>query len=129
MVKIVGSSIFCFSLQCLKSRLSHILKKKVLGLYETLTLSQTTNFGLFQVKKIADNNFEFDKMARKLSKWVENTGEKEKLLVKSNFSFSHSVFKRYILQTRKNQGLFGKGLSVNANVQSTKELDLPGFTL
>ena len=38
--------------------------------------------------------------------------EKEKLLVTSNFSFSHSVFKRAVLQTRKNQGLFGKGLSL-----------------
>ena len=37
--------------------------------------------------------------------------EKEKLLVMSNFSFSHSVFKRLVLQTRKNQGLFGKGLN------------------
>ena len=36
--------------------------------------------------------------------------EKEKLLVTSNFSFSHSVFKRLVLQTPKNQGLFGKGL-------------------
>ena len=38
--------------------------------------------------------------------------EKEKLLVMSNFSFSHSVFKRLVLQTRKNQGLFGKGLPI-----------------
>ena len=29
----------------------------------------------------------------------------------SNFSFSHSVFKRLAQQTRKNQGLFGKGLT------------------
>ena len=36
--------------------------------------------------------------------------EKEKLLIMSNFSFSHSVFKRLGMQTRKNQGLFGKGL-------------------
>ena len=36
--------------------------------------------------------------------------EKEKLLVSSNFSFSHSVFKKLVLLTRKNQGLFGKGL-------------------
>ena len=36
--------------------------------------------------------------------------ENEKLLVMSNFSFSHSVFKRLVLQTCKNQGLFGKGL-------------------
>ena len=36
--------------------------------------------------------------------------EKEKLLVTSNFSFSHSVFQRLVLQTRKIQGLFGEGL-------------------
>ena len=28
----------------------------------------------------------------------------------SNFSFSHSVFRRFTFQTRKNQGLFVKGL-------------------
>ena len=36
--------------------------------------------------------------------------EKEKLLVTSNLSFSHSVFSGPLLQTRKKQGLFGKGL-------------------
>ena len=36
----------------------------------------------------------------------------EKLLVTSNFSFSHSVFKRFVLQTRENQGLFRKGLMI-----------------
>ena len=36
--------------------------------------------------------------------------EKAKLLVTSNFDFSHSVFKRLVLQTRENQGMFGKGL-------------------
>ena len=36
--------------------------------------------------------------------------EKDKLLAMRNFSFSHSVFKRLVLQTRENQGLFGKGL-------------------
>ena len=41
----------------------------------------------------------------------KHCGEKEKLLVMSNFSFSHNVFKRLVLQTCKNQGLFGKGLS------------------
>ena len=37
--------------------------------------------------------------------------EKEKLLVTINFSFSHSVFKRLVQQTHKNQDLFGKGLT------------------
>ena len=36
--------------------------------------------------------------------------KKEKLLVTSNFSFFHSVFKGIVLQTRKNQDLLAKGL-------------------
>ena len=41
--------------------------------------------------------------------------EKEKLLVTSNFSFSYGVFKRLVLQTRKDQGLLGKR-SIYTNV-------------
>ena len=61
-----------------------------------------TNFRLFQSE---DNNFKFDKNGRE-----KTLQEKEKLLVTSNFSFSHNIFKRLVLQTCKNQGLFGKGL-------------------
>ena len=50
------------------------------------------------------------KMAESFSSKLKTLWEKEKLLVTSNFSFSHSVFKRLALQIRKNQGLFGKGL-------------------
>ena len=49
----------------------------------------------------------------KFSEWVENVvgiWEKEKSLIMSNFSFSHRVFKRLVLQTRINQGLLGKEL-------------------
>ena len=46
----------------------------------------------------------------------KHCGEKVKLLITSNFSFSHSVFKRLVLQTRKNQGLFWKGLISNRNI-------------
>ena len=43
---------------------------------------------------------------------LKTSCEKEKLLVTSNFSFSHSVFKGLnVLQTHENQGLFGKGLT------------------
>ena len=38
------------------------------------------------------------------------------MLITSNFSFSQCVFKRLVLQTRKNQGLFGKGLINNSTV-------------
>ena len=34
------------------------------------------------------------------------------MLITSNFSFSHSVFKRLVLQTCKKKGLFGKGLTL-----------------
>ena len=49
-------------------------------------------------------------MAEKAPNGLKTLWEKQKLLFTSNFSFSHSVFKRLVLQTRKKQGLFGKGL-------------------
>ena len=52
-------------------------------------------------------------IAESSPKWVENTVGKGEIARTSNFSFSHSVFKRPVLQTRKNQGLFGKGLKVH----------------
>ena len=40
--------------------------------------------------------------------------EKEKLLVTSNFSFSHSVFKRVVSQGRQKVSLSGNGLSLTS---------------
>ena len=41
----------------------------------------------------------------------------------SNFFFSHSVFKRLVLQIRKNQGLFGnKSLSHEENMTDLSNL-------
>ena len=62
-----------------------------------------------KLEEFVNNKFRFDENGRKFSKWIENTVGKGELLVTSNFSFSHSVFKILELQTRKNQGLFGKG--------------------
>ena len=58
-------------------------------------------------------------MAESSQKDRKTLWEKEKLLVASNFSFSHSVFKRPVLQTRKNQGLFGKGLNKSLPISIT----------
>ena len=62
---------------------------------------------------------------------IENTFEKEKLLVACNFSFSYSVSKRLVLQIRKNQGLFGKGLLENLKrvVDSKNYIAIPNFYL
>ena len=72
-----------------------------------------------KLKEFADNNFKFNEKGRQFSTPVGNTMGKGEiacydqfLLVTSNFSFSHSVFKRLVMQTRKNQGLFGKGLNL-----------------
>ena len=64
-----------------------------------LTLSQTTHFRLHQTKDFADDSFKFNENGGKfysLYRW-KTIWEKEKLLVKSNLSFSHSVFKRFVL--------------------------------
>ena len=66
-------------------------------------------------KDFADKKFEFYENGRKFSERVKTLWEKEKLLVTSNFSFSHSVFKGLEQQTRKNQGLLGKGLKKPAD--------------
>ena len=64
-------------------------------------------FWTFQQKEFADK-FEI-KMAESSRKGKKAQWE-EKLLVKSNFSFSHCLCKRLVLQTCKNKGFFGKGL-------------------
>ena len=46
--------------------------------------------------------------------------EQEKLLVMSNFSFSHNVFKSCLLLMRQNEYLWSTGLSVcSANLSTT----------
>ena len=67
----------------------------------------------FELKEFVYDNFKFDENGGKLSERIENTVGKKKLLTTSNFFFSHSVFKRLVLQTCKNQGLFRKGLKEN----------------
>ena len=52
------------------------------------------------------------KMAESSPNGLKTLWKKEKVLMMSNFSFSCSVFKRLVLQTRKNQGLFGKELTL-----------------
>ena len=60
--------------------------------------------------QFADDNFKCDENDRKFSIWLENTvGKGEIALVTSNFSFSHSIFKRLLLQTRETRACLAKG--------------------
>ena len=74
--------------------------------------------------EFADDNFRFDKNGQKLSLWIKNTERKGEIASCEQFLFFPSVIKRLILQTRKNQGFFGKGLSL-PNMLS----ESPKFTL
>ena len=64
-----------------------------------------------KLKEFTDNNFKFDENGRKVLIQIgRKLWEKEKLLVTSNFSFSHSVFKRLVSQGRQKVSLCGNGL-------------------
>ena len=54
------------------------------------------------------------KMAENSPNRQQTLSEKVKLLVTSNFFISHNLFKRLVLKTHKNQGLFAKGLITRA---------------
>ena len=72
--------------------------------------------GSCKLKEFAGYNSKFDENGRKLNKRVENTvGRGEIACVMSNFSFSHSVFKKIALRTRSNKCLFGKELIILFN--------------
>ena len=77
-------------LLCTSSTLSGISFENYNSL--TLSLSQTTNFiDSSKCKVLADDNFKFDEFFKRIKKTL---WEEEKLLSMSNFSFSHSVFKK-----------------------------------
>ena len=59
----------------------------------------------FKQKDVADDNFKLDENGRKFTEKVENTEEKGEI--------SHSVFKRLVLQTRKNQGPYSPTILKN----------------
>ena len=83
---------YLLSLQCFLPYLTLIFHFKC-----ALILSQKTNFRLFQIEKVCRRQFfNFAENGRKFLKRVEKLWEKEKLLVKSNFSIFHIVF--YLFQ-------------------------------
>ena len=75
-----------------------------------LTLSQTTNFRLFQTERVCRGQFQIWWQWQKvLQKVRKHCGKRRNYSLRANFSFFHSVFKILVLQTHKNQGSFGKG--------------------
>ena len=106
--KILMTLIFSYS-----SNIFYPMKDK----FNIQPITRRQVFDSSKLKKFADDNFKFDKNGRKLSNRVKTLWEKEKLLVTSNFSFSHSVFKRLVSQGCQKVSLCGNGLSNICHLQ------------
>ena len=50
-----------------------ITKMKITNIFLFLTLSQMTNFGLYQIEGVCSKNFKLDENGKKFFIWVENT--------------------------------------------------------
>ena len=92
------TSIVCFSHNVFHSFIFSVRQNAALC-GNGLTLSQTTISRLIQTGRInlQTTISNLTKMADSSPNWWKTLWEKEKLLLMSNFSFSHSVFKRHIL--------------------------------
>ena len=64
-----------------------------------------------KLKEFADDIFKCEKNGRKFSKPAENTEGKGEIARYEQFLLFSQCFKKLVLQTRKNQGLFGKMLN------------------
>ena len=67
---------------------------KFCDIFSSLTLSQTTNFRLFQTEEFTDNNFKFDENGRKFSKRVENTDAKGEIALHEQFLLFPQCFQK-----------------------------------
>ena len=63
------------------------------------------------MKESEDNNFKLDDNGRKFSEQVENTVGKGEIARHKQSLLFPQCFKRLVLQTHENQGLFGEGLN------------------
>ena len=65
-----------------------------------------------RVKEFVDENFKFVENGKEFSKRVGNTVGKGEIACYEQFLLFPQCFRRFLLQTRKNKGLFGKGLNL-----------------
>ena len=68
--------------------------------HSCLTHYKTTNFRLFRIERLADDNFKFDENGRKLSKPVENTVGKGEI----------ACYEQFPVPTVFSKGLFPRGV-------------------
>ena len=77
----------------------------------TIPLPNGKSYDSSKLKEFADDNFRFDENGGKFSKSVgKHCGKRRNCSLRAISPFTTVFSKDLYLQTRKNQGLFGKGL-------------------
>ena len=85
-----------------------------------LTLSQMTNFRLFQTERVCRQQFQiWWKWQKVFQSGRKHCGKKRNYSLQTISPFP-SVFKRHVQQACKNQGLFGKGLKLVLQILGRK---------
>ena len=103
------SSAISFNLDQSKIWLSGNGLGKIQLFQPCLTLPQMSNLDSSKLKRFAHNKFDCDESGRKvLQMYRIKLGGKENLVVTSNFSFSHNVFKRLVCRPVKTKACFQK---------------------
>ena len=78
---------------------------------QVLTHYQTTNFRLFQTERVGKRQFQiWRKWQKVIQTGKKQCGKRRNCSLTSNFSFSHSVFKRLVSQGCQKVSLCGNGL-------------------
>ena len=91
--------------------------------HQYLTHSHTTNLDQTKLKAFADNKLNAAKMIISVFDRVENIVRKGEISCKSNFSFSHNVFKRLLSQAYQKVSLCGNGLKNKIPSYQTTGID------
>ena len=85
-----------------------------------LTLSQTTNFRLFQTEEFADDNFEFDENCRKYYRRVENTVGKGEIVHYEQFLLFPQCVQKISTADAKKPGLIWERVKLHLDVMTDR---------
>ena len=86
--------------ECIEPRFHNLQWKVTQHLSPILTLSQLTNFRYFQTERVWRRQFQiWWKRQKVFQMGRKHCGKRRNCSLTSNFSFSHSVFERLVLQT------------------------------
>ena len=90
-------------------------------------LPLTTNFRLFQTERVCKRQFQIWWKWKKVIQMGRKLCGKRRNCIMSNFSFSHSVFKRLVSQGRQKSSLCGKALTLYHTISTLNDPEKEAF--